>query len=71
MRWLLIVALAFLTTLSIASADQCIDCHKQTTPGIVEQWLSGNMSKYFGCGTCHGTEHRLYDDWGEGKNANS
>ncbi len=67
MRWLLILVLTFFATVNIASADQCIDCHRQTTPGIVDQWLSGNMSKYFSCGTCHGTEHTGYDDWQKAK----
>ncbi len=67
MRLFLIAALALVAIAGTAAADQCIDCHKIETPGIVEQWLSGNMSKHFSCGTCHGTEHKRYDDWQKAK----
>ncbi|WP_456477681.1 multiheme c-type cytochrome [Geoglobus ahangari] len=62
---LLVFLLAALT--SLASASECIDCHKQVTPGIVDQWLSGNMSKHIGCEACHGVGHRSSDDWQNAK----
>jgi len=33
-------------------AQDCVECHKTVTPGIVEQWLSGNMSKQYSCEIC-------------------
>lgn len=40
------------------AADPCLDCHKQTSPGIVADW---QISKHSGagveCSTCHGTAH--------------
>ncbi|WP_457591705.1 multiheme c-type cytochrome [Geoglobus sp.] len=67
MRRLLLALLIFAATIALASADDCIDCHRQVTPGIVEQWLSGNMSKHLGCEACHGIGHRGYDDWQNAK----
>ncbi len=38
--------------------SKCIDCHKNATPGIVEQHLSGKMGKSgMDCSVCHGSKH--------------
>lgn len=42
----------------------CVDCHKKVTPGIVEQHLSGKMSKAgVDCSTCHGKGHTKMEDF--------
>jgi hypothetical protein len=42
----------------VRAVDPCLDCHKQTSPGIVADW---QISKHSGagveCSTCHGTAH--------------
>ncbi len=36
----------------------CVNCHKVTTPGIVEDYmLSKHRQVMVGCSTCHGSEH--------------
>ncbi len=36
----------------------CVNCHKMTTPGIVEDYmLSRHRQVMVGCATCHGNEH--------------
>jgi hypothetical protein len=41
----------------------CIECHQKITPGIVEQYFEGKMSKAgLDCSTCHGSEHKSMND---------
>jgi hypothetical protein len=50
-------------TSSYGAKSKCVECHKKVTPGIVEQHLSGKMSKKgVDCSTCHGSEHMKMDD---------
>lgn len=67
LRKLVALPIVAFLIVSVASASECIDCHKAVTPGIVDQWLSGNMSKHFGCEVCHGSEHTNSNDWQEAK----
>jgi hypothetical protein len=61
---LLVVFLGmFLPFAGGAYAEECRDCHKKVTPGIVGQWEAGKMSKHFSCDACHGKEHRTMDDY--------
>ncbi len=46
-------------------ADDCVDCHKKTSPGVVTDWqLSKHSTAKDGasCGTCHGKAHQGMDD---------
>ena len=46
-------------------ADECIDCHKQTSPGVVNDWQISKHSTAKGgatCATCHGKAHTNKDD---------
>ncbi len=55
----------FLVNLSFAAGQKsaCIDCHKKVTPGIVQQYLEGKMSKKgVDCSSCHGSAHKKMDD---------
>jgi len=40
-------------------AQQCVDCHKKTTPNIVSDWqLSKHSQNDISCATCHGDQHK-------------
>ncbi|WP_306534568.1 multiheme c-type cytochrome [Geobacter sp.] len=45
-----------------AKKSACIDCHEKVTPGIVTQFLAGNMGKTLDCSTCHGSDHKSAED---------
>jgi hypothetical protein len=47
----------------LASAQQCIDCHKNVTPNIVSDWrLSKHSQSGVDCATCHGDRHTTAED---------
>ncbi|MFO0939025.1 MAG: multiheme c-type cytochrome [Gemmataceae bacterium] len=40
-----------------ANSKQCVDCHKQSTPGIIDHWMGSTHSrKGIGCVECHQAE---------------
>jgi len=44
-------------------SDDCIDCHKKITPGVVIDWqLSKHSIKSIGCSDCHGSKHKSAED---------
>lgn len=44
-------------------AQDCIDCHKTVTPGIISDWeLSTHSTHNVGCITCHGDQHTTAQD---------
>lgn len=44
-------------------AQQCVDCHKKTTPYIVSDWqLSKHSQNAIDCATCHGDQHKSATD---------
>jgi len=46
-----------------ATESVCIDCHKEVTPNIVRDFLSGAMGKSgTDCSDCHGSGHQKADD---------
>jgi hydroxylamine dehydrogenase len=54
------ITLAFLPADSTKAAgeSECITCHRDENPGLVDQWLSGKMSNAgLDCATCHGGNH--------------
>jgi hydroxylamine dehydrogenase len=58
---LLLAAPLFLILSSQAEAQAgsiCVECHKQVTPGIMEQWQKGKMGAKVDCSICHGSEHK-------------
>lgn len=62
------LVLLLLTLFSFGStwADDCVDCHKKTSPGIVADWqLSKHSTAKDGasCHTCHGKAHKNKDDF--------
>jgi len=56
-KTLLILILPFFYVAGL-SAQQCIECHKKTTPNIVSDWqISKHSQNDVGCSVCHGEEH--------------
>ena len=48
---------------SVANTSDCVDCHRQETPGIVVDWeLSRHSAEGVDCSLCHGAAHRSADD---------
>ncbi len=59
--WL--IALVAFTATMPASAQECINCHKQETPGIVHDWqTSKHAQNGIDCTVCHGEEHKSATD---------
>lgn len=49
-------------------AQQCVDCHKKTTPNIVTDWqLSKHSLNAVDCSICHGDEHQSAADVAKAK----
>lgn len=59
MRFRVLIAIIGLLFVSAGlQAQQCIECHKKTTPKIVADWqLSKHSQNDIGCSVCHGTDH--------------
>ncbi len=58
----LVVGIALLLAASatpvLADDSECVTCHMDETPGIVNQWQSGAMgSSGMDCSACHGSAH--------------
>lgn len=59
------IVLAALTLFiaSQAAAQDCFDCHRQVTPGIVTDWqLSKHSENGIDCTICHGDQHISFTD---------
>lgn len=53
--WMLVGVLALPAAVS---ADQCLECHRKTTPQAVTDWeLSKHSGSGVGCEACHGSDH--------------
>ncbi len=64
--WFLMISVlaagAFLS--SPVLAQQCVECHKKTTPNIVSDWqLSKHSQNAVECSTCHGGNHKTEADF--------
>lgn len=58
-----ILALVCLAMAGAAFGQQCVDCHKKTTPQIVSDWLLSKHSQHdVDCSVCHGDGHRSAQD---------
>ncbi|MBI5487079.1 MAG: cytochrome C [Deltaproteobacteria bacterium] len=57
------------TRAQVAAAPvDCVGCHTERTPGIVEQWAAGAMGKSgMTCSACHGTDHRDATDYAKAR----
>jgi hydroxylamine dehydrogenase len=48
---------------SVQAEISCVACHKEVTPGVVQQHLSGAMGQAgVTCGDCHGYDHKTKED---------
>lgn len=46
-----------------AKVSQCVQCHSQTSPGVVNDWkLSKHSANDIDCADCHGTAHKSAKD---------
>jgi len=60
---LLLLAAALTVLAAGLQAQQCLDCHKKTTPNIVSDWqLSKHSQNDVDCATCHGDKHKSETD---------
>ena len=60
---LAILVLLMPATVFAAEESQCITCHREVTPNIVKDFLSGEMGKAgTDCSDCHGSGHKSADD---------
>jgi hydroxylamine dehydrogenase len=60
-----VAAIALYTSIGFAAAPKsaCVGCHIKVTPGIVQQFRAGKMSKVgVDCSTCHGSRHTHMSD---------
>ena len=49
-------------------AQECVNCHQETTPAIVSDWqLSKHSGMGIGCAVCHGSDHNSAADASEAK----
>lgn len=47
-----------------ASAQECVDCHKEITPNIVSDWqMSKHSQAEVNCSVCHGDRHKSAEDF--------
>jgi len=59
----IIISVASFFLVSIASAQVCVDCHKNVTPNIVSDWqLSKHSQAGVSCSSCHGDQHQSVQD---------
>lgn len=48
---------------SFALGQECVECHKETTPYIVSDWqLSKHSQNGVACSVCHGDGHTSTED---------
>jgi len=49
-------------------AQECVDCHKTVTPGIVSDWkISKHSKQNVDCAVCHGDQHKTAQDVSKAK----
>ncbi|NOZ04063.1 MAG: cytochrome C [FCB group bacterium] len=59
-QMLILIGIMFV---GIGWAADCVQCHNEVTPGIVNDWkLSKHFVEDVGCETCHGEEHTTMKD---------
>lgn len=60
----LLVFLFILIIPGMLMANNCVECHKKITPGIVTDWeLSKHSENDIMCGDCHGENHKTSEDF--------
>ena len=55
----ILLAIIVLLSATAAYAQECVKCHKDTTPNIVTDWqLSKHSQNEVDCTVCHGENHK-------------
>jgi len=63
MKSLIVGLLGLSLGVPIAMAADCVACHKEVTPGAVQDWqLSKHSENDISCDACHGADHTSADD---------
>ena len=57
-----LVGILFCIPFSSLSAQECVECHRKVTPGIVRDWEQSKHSKDTECYKCHGIRHKSEKD---------
>jgi hydroxylamine dehydrogenase len=59
----MLISILGLSPVAGLAGSACVDCHKNTTPGIVTDWqLSKHGQAGFDCTVCHGDQHTSAND---------
>ncbi len=65
---IMVFSLINLIFFSIASAQECVECHKKINPGIVNDFLLSKHNKAkLTCAECHGDQHKTAQDVAKAK----
>ncbi len=63
-----LIALLSLLLPPALRGQECLECHKKTTPNIVGDWLESKHSKNdVTCSICHGEEHKTAADFAKAR----
>ena len=66
MRKVFACLIGMLLSISVFAADECVECHTKTSPGVVKDWELSKHSQAkkdkATCATCHGRAHNTMDD---------
>jgi hypothetical protein len=66
--WFISIVLLFFFSSQIIFAQQCVECHKGTTPSIVTDWqISKHSANGVYCSFCHGDDHKTANDFSKAK----
>ena len=56
--------LMLLVSNAALAQENCVDCHKENSPGQVQDWaISKHAANDVTCSTCHGEEHQTAADY--------
>lgn len=66
--WLFPITFLLIFSSQILFAQQCVECHKSTTPNIVTDWqISKHSANGVYCSFCHGEDHKTANDFSKAK----
>ena len=67
-KGILFIAACMVMAATRVSAQDCVDCHKKVTPGVVSDWtLSKHRQNSVECAACHGADHTASTDVAKAK----
>lgn len=66
--WFFSITFLLISSSQILFAQQCVECHKNTTPNIVTDWqISKHSANGVYCSFCHGEDHKTASDFSKAK----